>query len=405
MRAFITGFGAASVNAWLFLTAISSIAVADTGGEQSALHVLSEGYLHNRNSFDSIDCRFTLARTTARSTSEAIAGQFVGKTVSYACLWLVNKEYVRFEKKCPEDLKKETVAVMEKHAKSGAAGSSKGPSVLAIPCKDELLLRNRNSSYGLSYSELIECATLTPKGVRDEGGIRGTPFDMEVMAADEYSNPHRNLQDCISGRFDGKYVGKENVKGRNLEVVSLAHKGKQERMRFGFDPERGYLPVYISDRAPEDGYTLTYEAFITDARKCSGGRWFPTRCVVVYLRHSKVDGEIRVVEIKVTQLDVDNPPAHDRFDITIPAGFQVSVPSLDNQWLHVSTAITVGPGSLAQLHAMCADHGKTYLEKRKIPNDRPVLQSPGWKRFVAMGVGLVVILSCLFFIWIRKRQR
>lgn len=327
--------------------------------DRSALGVLREGYLANRESFPFIDCRFQFVRTEARTISDCLAGRFIGKRVIQRGHWLVNGPEQRYELVCEAAVTKAMEKRLEEEAKKrrGARSDRAGISV-PLECADHLYLTSRDS-YSMSYGPLLSGANIFPKGVEDGWGIRITPFSMDAMGPNESANPARYLKDCLDGRFVGRYLGTQQVNGVAVMMAAVGTSKEIMAETFGFDPARGFLPVYFSRRDPKTGKRHS-EVHVTNAKRCSQNRWFPMRSVVVNDPDSKAP--FKVEEIAVTHLDVDAEPARERFFLDLPAGAQVNVPG-EPAWRNLRKPERVNARDIARVYNECVEAGKAYAAK------------------------------------------
>ncbi|MBX9655747.1 hypothetical protein K2Y11_19190 [bacterium] len=159
---------------------------------------------------------------------------------------------------------------------------------------------------------------------RDKGfGIRVSPFNVDLMGRNEYSNPSRYLNDCLSGRFTGHYLGEQVIQGMNCVVVKVDT--PIGVVTFGFDPTKNFALRYQADDRRDAG--RIYEVFITDYQPV-GEAWFPFRTVVV-LRPG--NGAVEVNEIKVTLLDTDTAIKDEEFRFDIDANTNIAVAELPYQ--------------------------------------------------------------------------
>ena len=362
--------------------------------DRDVLEVLSEGYRKNRESFTNIDCRFVYTRgLRAETVAEAVDGhwQRPREAVDFDGLWFVKDGDVRFELKCRIDAKN----FLEKRLEEidGVPTDSKGEGFITVPCLDTIVLSSRDS-FRLTHSGTLKVANIFPKGVLEgELGIRNSPFDMGVMGENEYTNPYRHLQDCINGRFIGRYIGIEEVNGRQLEIVALSTKASadQAQMKFGFDPRQGFLATYIAD-FDETTHKPVYEAFVLEAKRCSNDRYFPVKSIVIW--HG-ADGKYSVNSFFVTDLDVDTKLDPDLICFEIPAGTQISVPSFKNQWMKVEKSLSIVPGDIERLQQDCIDYARAYIilhggDPDYEPPDLP-FSSWFWLRIITTLVGFVMI--------------
>jgi len=90
---------------------------------------------------------------------------------------------------------------------------------------------------------------------------------------------------------------------------------------------------------------------ITDARECSGGRWFPTRILAV---RQRPDGEIwRVKEIVVTALDADERPKATDFVLELRRGIELNHADNLRSAFKLSAPERVGLADLEKLQGRC----------------------------------------------------
>ncbi len=372
--------------------------IAFAADERDALGVMAQGYLSNREAFQWIRCRFRMIRGRAASVEEALKGN-ISNPIEYRGLWLVDGPNVRYELVCDP-------AVLEPALKKLKTGDrEEGPQVkepekrgrrrvtASLPCSSEYCLKNE--SYSLGYSPLIAGGNLHPKDSPNRGGIRVTPFSMDVMGPDEMSGPANVLQDCVRGKFFGRFDGREEVRGVEVLVASAGKTEATLRLKYYLDPNRGFLPIYLWDTNPTTGRKLC-EAYITDIKECSHGRWFPERSVVVF--GVGATPPFKTQEIKVLELDVDNRPSKRDFYLDLPAGTQISIPTR-SQWVTFAQDERVGLDDLQRLHQRCIEYPKTL-------NGLPGAEQPSGLRTAlrwTLSVGTLLIVGFVVFMIVRSR--
>jgi hypothetical protein len=366
--------------------------------DNDVFRVLSEGYKKNRDSFTDVNCKFLVTQhAQAETIPQAIEGQWkiTSKTVIRDGIMLVKEGNIRFELKCKLDVEKFVEDELKKQIATSKTNQSNDTqkSMITVPCLDNLVLSTKDL-YRLTYSSIGKIVNIIPKGVEEGGvGIEFSPFDMGVMARNEYSNPYKYLQDSIRGRFSGKYEGTQEINGQQLEIVTFSTKesNNHPRMKFGFDPKKGFLVTYITTYDNKT-HTPIYEAFIAETKHCSGNRYFPMRSVIVYPEK----GKYRVNSIEVTELDVDTPPDSSLLQLEIPKGYQINVPSFENQWMKAEETILVTPQEIEKLHQNCIAYGKAYLERYQTPPfsnfAEPNLKRGMWIKTILIVVGLILIV-------------
>jgi hypothetical protein len=334
----------------------------------------------------------------SETVAQAVKGiwQQTSETVTQDGIWLVQDGTVRFELKCSTDdkiltekISKQNLEQLDKKIKESPS-KPREQKFIKVPCLDSFLMESKNS-FRLTYSDRMKVANITPQGVNEAGiGIELSPFDMGIMARNEYANPSRCLQECINDRFIGCYEGTKEINGRQLEIVTISTKtgGNRPIMKFGFDPKQGFLVTYIADYDART-YNPNYEAFILETKKCSGDRFFPVKSVVVTYRPND---KLSVRNIVVTDLDVDTPldPALFRFEI--PKGAQVSVPSAKDQWLIVEEPLLITPQDIEPLQKKCIEYARVYIKKHTTPPEfEPNLKRGNWLRVILIVLGLLLI--------------
>lgn len=359
------------------------------GTDRDAIGVMAEGYLSNREAFQSIRCRFGLIRAKAASVEEALEGKFT-EPIHYQGLWLVDGQRVRYELMCDPEVFNSAMERAETGRKGTVPTESGSPSMVAVPCTSEFHLSD--GSFSLGYSPLIRGANLRTREMPNPAAIRKTPFSMDIMGPNETTNPGSVLRACLDGRLVGRFDGTEEVMGVELLGAIAGRTPETLRHKFFLDPKRGFLPIHVFDTYVESGKRI-YEAYITDVRECSGGRWFPERSVVVWDVDSSPPFPIQ--EITIVELHVDTPPSGGEFYLDLPEGTRVSVPGR-SEMTTLKSDERVGLRDLAELNARCVADGKRYAAKfasAALPNraDRggsPVLR---W----GLVIGSVLALACV----------
>ncbi|MDR2705867.1 MAG: hypothetical protein LBC02_08840 [Planctomycetaceae bacterium] len=369
--------------------------------------MLSTAYKKNRDSFTNINCKFKFIwKAKADSIQQAIDHKYeiTPNTVLHDGKLISKNGDTYFERICSQEdkIKNENILKEAFNQQKDNSIIINGKKVVLVKarCHDVILLVSKDL-YRLTYSESGRVANIIPSGVEEGGvGIEFSPFDMGVMARNEYSNPHRYLQDCIRGRFSGKYEGIQEINGQQLEVVTFSTKdsNNQPSMKFGFDPKKGFLATYIADYDSKT-HALRYEAFITETKHCSGDRYFPMRSVIVMPENESYrinDGKYYVNSIEVTELDVDTPPNSKLLQLEIAKDCEISVPSFKNQWMKAEKTISVTPKEIKKLHKKCIAYGKAYLEQHQTPPlsnfTEPNLKRGMWIKTILIVVGLILIM-------------
>lgn len=382
------------VVARILVTSIAFAGVTRAATDSSdAFAALADGYERNRESFPSLDCTFRHIKSFSPTREDALKGRMTGKETVRSGKWLVSGTLVRYELLCDPEL------IHEAERRMTAALKSGGDSMVSVPCIDVFYLKN--TDFTLRYGPLTLAANMFTNTDVDPTGIRVTPFNVDFMGADEYSNPARYLRDCISGRFEGTFLGRENILGVNALCVSLRY--PNGRMKFAFDPERNYMLLFQSDE--QNGEAL-YEVFALGAREFSGGRWFPTK--VIKLINPSKHGEMEVEQVLVDSIHVDMPIAKERFELTLAKGTQVSVGGRA-EWTNIMNAETINVDGLADLNQRCVAQGKAYQSRRTQAQQQLLSVSPdvlpvSGFRILLLGVNVLAVFTLAYFIFFRRSR-
>ncbi len=372
--------------------------------DDQVLGVLEEGYLRNREAFPDIDCRFDYAGGKAATAEEALAGRFIQKEVMNRGRWLVNGPNVLYELLCTpekteqtERIKKETAERDKKDLDSGKQLPDK--SVVWVPCVDTLYLRN--VSYSLRYGPSTLAATLFNKTDNDGAGIRITPFNLDFLGPDEYSSPASYFRDARARQWPANFDGTKRINGVDTLIARV---GPSLEATFGFDPARGYLLVYFSYMNAESGNAYL-EAYVTEARECSGDRWFPMRTVVIDNPGSSPPFNVK--EVTVLELDVDAEPHADRFRLELPAGVHVvkagGSEAAGYDWEEIRHRETMRIDDLAALDKRCVEHGRRYRdqERKLFDTDGETLGRSGSRSVLV----IITLLLAVAVVWLIVRNR
>ncbi|MFO1092252.1 MAG: sigma-70 family RNA polymerase sigma factor [Planctomycetaceae bacterium] len=352
---------AVAVAAALGTGAILSSQPADNQNEE--LRALAEGYSKNRNSFPTIDCRFECTIGKVASLDDAMKLRFMEAVPPFATKhgeWVVSGDRVLYDLQCSPEVAERVRAEIE--------AISRIPQTAAFaehPLEGNDISYLRGSQHSLQYGRFFRVGNLFGPGDADAAGIRMTPFNLDLMGADEQSGPDRMLRDCISGRFVGTVAAPETTNAAKCAAVTVGHAGGGLISRYVFDPERGFLPVQWT-YFENDG-RVRFAVHLLEARECSGGRWFPLRSVCVLDPDGA--GPHLAIGMKVTSLDVDQEPHDDRFQLALAEGATVYTPSRIG-WVSIDHDRSISPSDLAGLYEQCAQAGKESAERQDAYDDR-----------------------------------
>lgn len=353
--------------------------------EESAIGAIAEGYAHNRNAFRNIDCRFSFIRGTAESVNAAVRGEFLTRSDAREAHWLVSGPRARYEMLCGEAEKRRTQEQVQ--SAKPRVGTPKETEI-PVECAEEFFLQDKNGP-SLGYWPLNETANLFRSGDPKPSGIRITPFSMNLMGENERSGPDRYLSDHVAGRNAARFVGVERILGQEVVLVEC---GERVRVRFGFDPARGYMLASISLKKRDEQERLA-EAFVTQAREFPDCGWFPMRTVVI--NNPDGPGPYATEEIRVTELDVDREPNPQEFSLTLPRGTQVNVIGAP-EWVVMKQDETVNADELAELHQRAIENGKWSTEAAQTTPEPGGPEAPQ-PRTVAGKLNTILIVHAIGF--------
>jgi hypothetical protein len=173
-----------------------------------------------------------------------------------------------------------------------------------------------------------------------------TPWDIVPyrFVSNGRAHPAGIIEDSRRGGSPVEFDGEVELNGTMLLSLTVKY-GSESRCQLLIDPAQGFLPLQTT------AWTAGFEgpfriARITAVRKCSGGRWFPERSVIVT---PDAAAGVSVMELIVTELDVDTPPPDEAFKLTVPAGIRLHDGVQIAQPLLVPAPMSVGPGDLSDL--------------------------------------------------------
>lgn len=356
--------------------------------ETDYLRVLAEAYQHNREAFSFLSCRFHLIRGQARNEAEARQGKLQPAPLVQEGQWLVHGDKVKYTLLCHSE-----IPVLERKPQKD------GTEIVVLAAGTYSFLTN--GQYALTGTPHVGIANIYPPEV-PHPGVHFTPFDMGVMGDDERSSPSRTIEKCLQKRYFCRYEGRQRVGTVFAAVVSALPCAKPGpgslQLRYAFDPQRGFLPVCIECRRPLTGELLS-RLWVTEVRKCSGGRWFPWRSVLYdYQPLSSSPYNVRIIE--VVELEVDRPPADEEFYLDLDAGTTIYAPTTegpgDTQFT-LPVATRVGLGDLERVWRRCLlQESRGGLE---------LLEERGWPRLaILIVVTLAALVTAILGLALRLRR-
>ena len=299
-------------------------AQALTGSERVEMLRAAEWYQRNRDSFRNLKCRYVLKDYGCKTIRDAIQGENLGKDNMTAYgLWVVRGSAERHTLGCDPAFIENVIATFPKQkAQKIEPGlmMAVGP---AFPHANYL----SNGRYTLTVDSSFGTAGFheTSKGRQPHNGLGQT---MALGFSYPPYDPGSMLRDVISGKLYGRFECTQVIEGHKALVFAVGKSEKQILERFWLDPGRGFLPIRFEDHDSSTGVLQTV-GYITDARQCSGNRWFPTRSFFVNLprdeslKNSKDNWRLDVRVTTVPFLDANAIPTDEDFVTVIKAGCQL----------------------------------------------------------------------------------
>lgn len=340
----------------LVISAVALIAPAADKPVKAPIELkkVAEGYLKNRGAFKSFRREFLYRIGSASSLKDAVANGPTKSVLSASCKWIIDGKKIFYSR------------VIDKKAKTAQTDAKANPKPTDIGGQKGFVAEIPLSAKGyltdgvraITYDPNFVVNLMGPKRIGeliDGLSPRGTPWALGGLGPTMTENPGRWMLDGKLGKW--RIVRTEKVKGGKRIVVEC--KRESACLTYYFDPDRGFLPVR-REYVLTDG-RKTHIA-ITDLRKCSGGRWFPTRVVVVNMR---ANGDVwRVKEISLTTVDAKTKVKREEMALVLRGGISV---------LHVDDMLSsfrlkqnerVGIKDLEALHTRCNETAQRRRAKR-----------------------------------------
>ncbi|MCI0700372.1 MAG: hypothetical protein L0241_04760 [Planctomycetia bacterium] len=333
------------------------------------------GHATTYASFSYYTVKYTDTVGEAASLEEALAGKW-RPTVTTTVIHIVDGDKERYEQTGGSvDLPKTRTGPKGTSVSSATLPSY---SYLAGPIGDVM------------YSPTLQSANLTR---REEGELTSeatTPLGVQCVGQRNRKGP--SWMESNPGLMKTEYLGRMTVDGINVIGARFTRINTRSSYEYWFDPARGYLPARCN--ITTDG-ELALRVYLQGARQCSQGRWFPevSLAITPYPNQTRV----QVREIKVLELNVDTPPKDEDFFIKIPAGTQVSFRYKDG-FFKLKQDETIYAHTLDDLFTMSDRAVTTPLADTGLP----VYRKWGWPVWVAIGVGVLLVVVGTI-LWYRRR--
>lgn len=361
------------------------------------LAAVAEGYLENREAFDSFFCKFRVTVGYAASMRDAIERGALEDAASAEGTWVVDSGSTRYEL----DLDDEVYARRFKRMEETGANS------MSVPFPDMKFVAK--GPLQLSYSASIGVATV---GARDpKRGPMITPIDMGIMGFDEQWNPAERIRHALREGATCKLLTPAEGRHAGMIVVEVAKASRRANakpkgtMILTFDPRRGYFPVEISLCA--EGRPPHTSIFVTKLRECRNNRWFPERSVEI---DRSGDGpRCAVREIVVTRLELDRPISIDELAVGIPSGVAINDGKTNGSQFVAGNDFQVNPSRLEAILALTKkatiEYRKQQEEESNSANADARLSSWTDARFWLLAANATVVVVLAFFVVMSRIRR
>jgi hypothetical protein len=203
------------------------------------------------------------------------------------------------------------------------------------------------------------------------------------------------------GELFAEYSGTARVFGRDLLVFKVGEARERISNVFYVDPEKGFLPLKVEFFDPS-GSPLLATGFMTDIEKCSRGRWFPKRSVLVFNTGAAKNEMVGYREFKVTAFDTESLLDDKEFSIVIPKGYQLQLRDDNYALLRTGKEETLYLRDLARLLAGLKESSEKWRrhEEQAAAKARAKAKGNLWVLFVGVPVAALVAGS-----YLRRRFR
>lgn len=333
-----------------------------------ALKEIAEGYFHNRESFPFFSCKFILRQGKAKTWEEVIERGVTEVEEELTGQWVVDGPQVLYHR-WPSG----------KYEIRGHQGGL----MVGIPP----LFYVRDGSLVLSMDGILGGGALLPAGDHSPEIDMSCWNDVGLITEDESFTVGPVIRRALEQSAPIVLKGEAMVRGvRTLRIeVEFEASPTNSWSALFVDPQRGYLPIerWEGDVAGKPGQppTVDRKILIPEIRRCSQDRWFPARCVGVWLGARGEPWTVR--EFRVTDLDVDHRPNPQAFTKVLPGKMQLHGGSRLPGIITLDAGTRVSPGNLRELYAA--------LKRQAAGEGGEVApREVGWLRGVLLGATVVL---------------
>ncbi len=363
------------------LCALSIPNTVHAQSEEQLARVAALACQANLDSFPFYKCRFTITKAQADSVAKALKGEYENVR-QYDHIIVVDGENEKVqtfgtpEKPKPPDPKqfKNGVAAIPIDWVFFGFVSNKGDTVDFAPGLSSAKLRDRESPY--QKKDLV-------------------PLSMGFMGYRREKSPASMFHKCDEGACKFVRSRQTFLDGKPVtEFVLIPAPGEEQT--YWLDPLQGYLPKQFNYQIENGGKSrLGLQVCMLEAKLCSRDRWFPMHTVRML---SPEKSPIQLLDIRVTELDVDNHPAEKDFELTLPAGTQITSDRPGSQSMfRLKQQESLLPRDIPRMFQM--------LEASvSQPRMDTAVRKPGWSTttYIWIGIACGVLILGSFVIWRRR---
>ncbi len=224
------------------------------------------------------------------------------------------------------------------------------------------------------------------------------PLSMGYMGYRLSLSPGNLLKACDEGSSKIVPGGEKLIDGQPVVDVTYIPVDNPDHIQrtFSLNVQRGYLPQqFIARMEKKDFQGIWYRSYLLEAKQCSHDRWFPMHSLRVIFPDKSPVG---VIDIRVTELDVDNHTSDKDFELVIPAG--TSVIGNESNVLagfQLRKQENLTPNDLPRLFEM-------YEDSKHVRRMDTAVKIPGWswKVYVNICLTAVLLLFVGVFVWQRR---
>jgi hypothetical protein len=352
---------------------------ADTQGDRNAIGFAAEGYEQNLQSFRFLTCRFLYILGTTLSDEDARKGKIAARVVAQG-LWIQDGPKKRFR-----------LSVTPKQLEAALKNRGAPPG----PTHDYAT----DGKVRVNVSPMTQSAHIQPSGFHRPALAEQNPFLMGGIQVSVLLRESLDPKGQILCRFDGARDW-EGIKTLVFATGDAPDKFKETHF---LDPNRGFLPVHRHLKYTLPHGTIDSRNYVTEIRRCSQDRWFPTRSVRII---GPSDGKtpLQVHEYRVTELDVDRPPPESAFDLVLPKGYQISDASRRDWLATVPADDRVPIRNLDQVSERYEALAREHEAKRQEARAR-LAQPNRWLPLLRGSAGVLVLVAAGLIVWRHRWSR